>query len=431
MINADVVMIMGGNPAEDHPIAMNWLTRSQGARRLHPARRPALQSHQLNRRRGCQAALGHRHRLRGRHDPVRASSTTASSRSTSASTPTPPGSSVTATASTDGLFSGFDPAARSYDRGRWAFALDAQGRPAARSHASSIRAACFQLLERHFARYDADTVCRITGTPTGDLPARLRSCYTSTYAPDRAGTWLYAMGHRAAHATAPRTSARTRSCSCCSGNIGDRRRRRQRHARRVERAGFDGPGTELRRSCPAISRCRWRRITRSGRPTSSAVTSGRDRRIRARELAAEHAEVRREPAQGLVGRARAAGRTSFAFRLPAQTRRRVPGNRATRILALTHAMLAGQIKGLFCFGQNPAVGGANARLDPGRRSTSSNGWSSPISSRTRQPASGSGPGVDPAKIPTEVFVLPARLRRREGGQHRQQRPLGAVATSAP
>ena len=47
-------------------------------------------------------------------------------------------------------------------------------------------------------------------------------------------------------------------------------------------------------------------------------------------------------------------------------------------LALTHAMLAGDIKGLFCFGQNPAVGGANARLiragldklevDGGRRS---------------------------------------------------------------
>ena len=29
MINADVVMIMGGNPAEDHPIAMNWLTRTK------------------------------------------------------------------------------------------------------------------------------------------------------------------------------------------------------------------------------------------------------------------------------------------------------------------------------------------------------------------------------------------------------------------
>ena len=33
MINADVVMIMGGNPAENHPIAMNWIqkTKERGA----------------------------------------------------------------------------------------------------------------------------------------------------------------------------------------------------------------------------------------------------------------------------------------------------------------------------------------------------------------------------------------------------------------
>ena len=37
MTNADVVLIMGGNPAEDHPIAMNWLTRTKerGAYILH------------------------------------------------------------------------------------------------------------------------------------------------------------------------------------------------------------------------------------------------------------------------------------------------------------------------------------------------------------------------------------------------------------
>src|SRR5262245_66622781 len=29
MINADVVLIMGGNPAEDHPISMNWLARAK------------------------------------------------------------------------------------------------------------------------------------------------------------------------------------------------------------------------------------------------------------------------------------------------------------------------------------------------------------------------------------------------------------------
>src|SRR5260370_7036050 len=37
MVNADGVLIMGGNPAEDHPISMNWLTRTKerGAYILH------------------------------------------------------------------------------------------------------------------------------------------------------------------------------------------------------------------------------------------------------------------------------------------------------------------------------------------------------------------------------------------------------------
>jgi formate dehydrogenase major subunit len=29
MLNANVVLIMGGNPAEDHPISMNWLARAK------------------------------------------------------------------------------------------------------------------------------------------------------------------------------------------------------------------------------------------------------------------------------------------------------------------------------------------------------------------------------------------------------------------
>ena len=42
MLNADVVLIMGGNPAEDHPISMNWLARlrKEQTSRLHAATWP-------------------------------------------------------------------------------------------------------------------------------------------------------------------------------------------------------------------------------------------------------------------------------------------------------------------------------------------------------------------------------------------------------
>ena len=92
----------------------------------------------------------------------------------------------------DGLFAGYDPKSRRYDRSLWAYALDGQGRP--RRDATLKHPRCvFQLLKQHFSRYDADAVCRITGTPKEHY---LRVCdlYTSTFAPDRAGTWLYAMG---------------------------------------------------------------------------------------------------------------------------------------------------------------------------------------------------------------------------------------------
>ena len=75
-------------------------------------------------------------------------------------------------------------------------------------------------------------------------------------------------------------------------------------------------------------------------------------------------------------------------------------------LALTHAMLAGEVKGLFCFGQNPAVGGANARLI--RAGLEKLDWMVVADLFEHETASfWKRPGADAARIPTEVFVLPA------------------------
>jgi len=134
----------------------------------------------------------------------------------------------------DGLFSGFDPAKSRYDRARWAYALDAQGQP--RRDPTLKHPRCvFRLVEQHFSRYDADTVCRITGTPK-EVYLRVCDLYTSTFAPDRAGTWLYAMGtaqhshgtqnpaHDRAYAESPRRRhpagrARARRCVPAGGSM--------------------------------------------------------------------------------------------------------------------------------------------------------------------------------------------------------------------
>jgi formate dehydrogenase major subunit len=134
MVNADVVMIMGGNPAENHPIAMNWIQRRRsGARSC--SRSTPLQPDVAHRRRVGQDALGHGHRVRGRHDPLRAPHDRVQWDYVRAYT----------TASfivkdgfrfDDGLFSGYDTAARSYDKSSWASSSMARA-AAARSDASA------------------------------------------------------------------------------------------------------------------------------------------------------------------------------------------------------------------------------------------------------------------------------------------------------
>jgi formate dehydrogenase major subunit len=72
-------------------------------------------------------------------------------------------------------------------------------------------------------------------------------------------------------------------------------------------------------------------------------------------------------------------------------------------------MLAGEVQGLFCFGQNPAVGGANARLI--RAGLEKLDWMVVADLFEHETASfWKRPGVDPARIPTEVFVLLAARR---------------------
>jgi formate dehydrogenase-N alpha subunit len=51
----------------------------------------------------------------------------------------------------------------------------------------------FQLMKKHYSRYDVDTVCRITGTPR-DVYLDVVKTYTATGKTGKAGTIMYAMG---------------------------------------------------------------------------------------------------------------------------------------------------------------------------------------------------------------------------------------------
>jgi formate dehydrogenase major subunit len=90
-----------------------------------------------------------------------------------------------------------------------------------------------------------------------------------------------------------------------------------------------------------------------------------------------------------------------------------PGTNYSHI-ALFEAMAAGTVKGLFCWGQNPAVGGPNALSE--RRALQKLDWLVAVDLwETETCAFWQEPGLNPADIQTEVFVLPAAASYEKDG----------------
>ncbi len=92
----------------------------------------------------------------------------------------------------NGLFAGFDANKKKYNKKKWAFEMDAKGVPKldrTLQHERSV----FQLLKKHYVRYDFDKVSQITGISGADLELIYKT-YAATGARGKAGTIMYAMG---------------------------------------------------------------------------------------------------------------------------------------------------------------------------------------------------------------------------------------------
>ncbi|BDH46726.1 formate dehydrogenase-N subunit alpha [Salmonella enterica subsp. enterica serovar Choleraesuis] len=92
----------------------------------------------------------------------------------------------------DGLFSGYDAKTRSYDKSSWNYQLDDQGF-AKRDDSLSSPRCVWNLLKDHVSRYTPEVVEQICGTPRADF---LKVCkvLASTSAANRTATFLYALG---------------------------------------------------------------------------------------------------------------------------------------------------------------------------------------------------------------------------------------------
>ena len=92
----------------------------------------------------------------------------------------------------DGLFSGYDAEKRQYDKTSWNYQFDENGY-AMRDETLTHPRCVWNLLKTHVSRYTPDVVENICGTPKADF---LKVCevLASTSAPDRTTTFLYALG---------------------------------------------------------------------------------------------------------------------------------------------------------------------------------------------------------------------------------------------
>jgi len=190
--NADVILAMGGNPAENHPVGFKWFME---ARKARGAKIVAVDPRFT--RTGALADL---------YAPIRAGTDTAFLNGliryalekkryhedyvklhTTAPLLVNAGFSFN-----DGLFSGFDEKAGTYDKSSWTYQLDEKG--AAKQDPSMQDPQCvLQLLKEHVDRYTPEMVERICGTPQTTF-AKVCDIVTSTGNAERVGTITYALG---------------------------------------------------------------------------------------------------------------------------------------------------------------------------------------------------------------------------------------------
>jgi formate dehydrogenase major subunit len=192
--NADVVLVMGANPASNHPISMKWImkAREKGGKLVVVDPRFTQTAAKADvyspMRSGTDIAfLGGLikyildHNLYFREYVVNY---------TNASFLVNPD--FKTAAQLDGLFSGYDEKTRKYDKKTWAFQMDENGVPK-KDRSLKDPHCVFQLLKKQYSRYTLDKVSSIVGTPKEKIE-EVYKIIGSTGKPDRTATVCYAMG---------------------------------------------------------------------------------------------------------------------------------------------------------------------------------------------------------------------------------------------
>ena len=189
--NADVVLIIGSNAAEHHPVSFKWIMRAKdnGAALIHVdpkfSRTSARCDYHVPLRSGTDIAF-----LGGMVNYILESNSYFHDyvvNYTNASFIVGKGYDFK-----DGLFSGYDAKARKYDQSKWGFEKGPDGAPL-RGATLKHERCVFNLMKKHYSRYTLKNVSDITGVSEENL-LKVYKQFCATGKPDKAGTILYALG---------------------------------------------------------------------------------------------------------------------------------------------------------------------------------------------------------------------------------------------
>lgn len=188
---ADVLMVIGANPAENHPISFRWISKAieKGGKLISVDPRYTRTSQMANvygqLRSGSDIAfiggminyiieneLYHKEYVTSYTNAAYIVDENFSFK--------------------DGIFNSYEEKTRKYDKTKWGFKKDENDKIMTDPTLKDPRCV-FQLMKKHYSRYDIDTVVGVTGTDK-ETYKEICKTYGSTGQVGKAGTILYAMG---------------------------------------------------------------------------------------------------------------------------------------------------------------------------------------------------------------------------------------------
>jgi formate dehydrogenase major subunit len=392
--NSDCFLIMGSNAAENHPISMKWVLRAKdrGAKIISVdprfTRTSSVANFWTGLRSGTDIAF-----LGGMIYYILANNKYFKDYVVNyTNAPFLVDEKFTFN---DGLFSGWNPKKKKYDKASWAIKKDAKGLPMKDVTLKNPRCV-LQLLKKHYSRYTPEKVSSITGTPVEDLLTVYKT-YAATGKKGKAGAIMYALGwtHHTVGVQNIRASA---ILQLLLGNI-----------------GVPGGGINALRGQPNVQGSTdgcllWHllpgylKVAKASQQTLAAYNKAHTPKTSDPMSAnwwSNYPKYSVSLLKSYFGD-KATKKNDFGYAwLP-----KADDGKTYSWMDIFEEMYNGKIKGMFLVSQSPA--GSSPNVNKVKQAMAKLDWLVHTNIFNNESASfWHGPGMDPKKIKTEVFLLPA------------------------